>query len=118
MNISTYHLISYDKIFINKYPYAEAGCFILHFIFDLISDLLGSAGQSGSINTQKVDRHIARLNEHSWFKDIYTDEKYRRLFFVNRHVRAYLQSSFRVNKLMRDSEARERFLRLLDKQLK
>lgn len=76
-----------------------------------------SAGQSGSINTQKVDQNIARLNEHEWFKDIYTDEKYRRLFFVNRHVRGYLQSSFRVNKMIRDLDAREKLLRLLDKQL-
>jgi hypothetical protein len=102
----------------DKNTKVEAGYSILHFIFDLISDLFGSAGQSDSINTQKVDRNIARLNEHDWFKDIYSDEKYRRLFFVNRHIRAHLQSSLRVNRMIRDLDARERFLLLLDKHLK
>ncbi|MBS8266238.1 hypothetical protein DYI25_17580 [Mesobacillus boroniphilus] len=70
------------------------------------------------MNTQKIDRNIARLNQHDWFKKIYDDEKYRRLFFVNRHVRAYLQSSIRVNRMIRNIDSRQELLRLLEKQLK
>jgi hypothetical protein len=43
---------------------------------------------------------------------------YRRLFFVNRHVRDCLQSSLRVNRMIRNKEAQQRFLRFLDKQIK
>jgi hypothetical protein len=92
-------------------------CLILDFIFDLINGLFSSGGQRGSLNTQKIDQNIAILNQHQWFKDIYEDEKFRRLFFVNRNVRAYLQSSIRVNKIIRKMEDRQRFLRLLDRQL-
>ena len=91
---------------------------IFNFIFDFIGDLLGSSGHSNTLNTQKIDRNIDKLKQYEWFKDLYEDEMYRRLFFVNRHIRAYLQSSLRVNRMMRNKEAQQRFLRLLDKQIK
>ncbi|MGG4268440.1 hypothetical protein [Peribacillus simplex] len=33
-----------------------------------------------SLNTRKIDRNIEMLKNHAWFKDIYEDEKYHRLF--------------------------------------
>lgn len=87
-------------------------------IFDCIGDLFASIGYSHSLNTKKIDRNIARLNQTEWFKEIYGDEKYRRLFFVNRHVRSYLQSSLRVNKMIRSKDAQKRFIILLEKHIK
>jgi hypothetical protein len=91
---------------------------ILNFIFDFIGELLASSSRSNTLNTQKIDRNIDKLKQYEWFKVLYEDERYHRLFFVNRHIRAYLQSSLRVNRIMRDKEAQHRFLRLLDKQIK
>jgi len=87
-------------------------------IFEFIGDLLGSVGNSQTLNTRKIDQNIRLLNDHAWFKSLYEDEKYHRLFFVNRHVRAYLQSSFRVKKMIRNQEAQLKFALLLDKHFK
>jgi len=88
---------------------------ILTFIFEFIGDLFGNAGNSQTLNTQKIDQNIRLLNGHAWFNALYEDKRYHRLFFVNRHVRAYLQSSFRVKKLIRSQKAQKRFVLLLDK---
>ena len=88
------------------------------FIFELIAGLFGSIGYSDALNTKKIDQNIERLNQYDWFKKIYEDEKYHRLFFVNKHVRRFLQSTIRVRKIIRSKEAQRKLLFLLDKQIK
>ena len=91
---------------------------MLSFLFELIAGLFGSVGYSDTLNTKKIDQNIERLNQYDWFKKIYEDEKYHRLFFVNKHVRRYLQSTIRVRKIIRSKEARRKLLYLLDKEIK
>lgn len=87
-------------------------------IFDFISDIFSSIAYSNSLNTRKIDQNIARLNKTEWFKEIYGNEKYRRLFFANRHVRGYLQSSLKVNRMLRKKDAQHKFIIFLEKQIK
>ncbi|TQR07824.1 hypothetical protein FG382_22080 [Psychrobacillus lasiicapitis] len=70
------------------------------------------------MNTKKIDQNIERLNQYEWFKKIYADEKYRRLFFVNKRVRVYLQSTIRIRKIIRSKEAQKKLLYLLEKEIK
>lgn len=89
-------------------------------MFDFISDLLGTFFDGGStgLNTKKIDKNIELLKQQGWFKRIYEDEKYHKLFFANKYVRAYLQSNFRVKKIIRNESAQKKLLNLLDKQLR
>jgi hypothetical protein len=80
---------------------------MLSFLIELIAGLFG---YSDTLNTKKIDRNIEQLNQHDWFKNIYEDEKYHRLFFVNKHVRRYLQSTIRVRKIIRSKEEAQRKL--------
>jgi len=84
---------------------------------EIIAGILGGTLGDNSLNTRKIDRNIELLKELQWFNTIYDDEKYHRLFFVNRHVRSYLQSTLRVNKIIRSQKAPKKFMRLLDKQI-
>ncbi|CAH0343981.1 hypothetical protein BCI9360_00209 [Bacillus sp. CECT 9360] len=86
----------------------------LDFIFGFFT---GGFGLSNTLNTEKIDNHIQQLNQYDWFKVIYEDEKYHRLFFVNKHVRKYLQSRIRVNNMIRSKEAQRKFFIFLTKQL-
>ena len=88
------------------------------FIFELIAGLFGSIGFGDTLNTKKIDQNIERLNQHDWFKKIYEDEKYHRLFFVNKHIRRYLQSTIRVRKIIRSKEAQRKLLLIIEKQIK
>ena len=88
---------------------------MLSFLIELIAGLFG---YSDTLNTKKIDQNIEQLNQHDWFKNIYEDERYHRLFFVNKHVRRYLQSTIRVRKIIRSKEAQRKLLFLLDKQIK
>ncbi|MFS0603194.1 hypothetical protein [Peribacillus frigoritolerans] len=88
---------------------------MLSFLIELIAGLFG---YSDTLNTKKIDQNIEKLNQHDWFKNIYEDEKYHRLFFVNKHIRRYLQSTIRVRKIIRSKEAQRKLLFLLDKQIK
>jgi hypothetical protein len=89
-------------------------------LFDFIFDFLGSFlyGSNTGLNTRKIDKNIELLKQQGWFKRIYEDEKYRRLFFSNKYVRAYLQSNYRVKRIIRNESAQKKLLNLLDKQLK
>lgn len=89
---------------------------MINFLFDLLGELLD--GSRTDLDTRKIDNNIELLKQQWWFKKIYEDEKYHRLFFTNKHVRGYLQSTIRVKKIIRNSESQKKFLRLLDKQLK
>ena len=62
---------------------------MLSLLFELIAGLFGSVGYSDALNTKKIDQNIERLNQYDWFKQIYEDERYHRLFFVNKHVRRF-----------------------------
>lgn len=57
------------------------------------------------------------LKNYTWFKNIYDDENYHRMFFVNRKVRWYLQSSIRVKRIMKKKKAQKRLIIFLNKQL-
>ncbi|WP_223596771.1 hypothetical protein [Neobacillus bataviensis] len=88
---------------------------MINFLFELLG--LALDGGSTGLDTRKIDRNIERLKQQGWFKSIYEDEKYHRLFFTNRHIRAYLQSNFRVNKIISNEKAQKKLLNLLDEQL-
>lgn len=86
-------------------------------IFEIIAGLLGSIGQDDSLNTKKIDKHIEELRKYEWFKELYNDEKYHRLFFVNKRVRKFLQSTYLTNRLKSNPNAQNTFKSLLEKQL-
>ncbi|HSJ38144.1 MAG TPA: hypothetical protein VK945_08000 [Planococcus sp. (in: firmicutes)] len=77
-----------------------------------VSPIVGNT----SLNSKKIDRHIQQLQQYSWFSALYEDERYRRSFFANKKVRGYLQSSLRVNRLIKDDKAQKSFAHLLEKQ--
>ncbi|MGE7186371.1 hypothetical protein ACQKKK_21090 [Peribacillus sp. NPDC006672] len=66
-------------------------------MLDFLLGILSAGFGDNSLDTRKIDRNIEMLKNHTWFKDIYEDEKYHRLFFVNRNVRQYLQSLYLTN---------------------
>lgn len=90
---------------------------MLSFLVDIIAGLLGGINVDKSLDTRKIDRNIERLKELEWFNTIYDEEKYHSMFFVNRHVRGYLQSTIRVKKIIRSEKAQLKFMRFLDKQI-
>lgn len=87
-------------------------------LFELIAGLFGGVGYSDALNTKKIDRNIERLNEYDWFKRLYEDKKYHRLFFVNKRIRRYLQSTIRVRRIIRRKEAQKKLLLFLEKEIK
>ncbi|WP_342603847.1 hypothetical protein [Peribacillus sp. FSL E2-0159] len=48
---------------------------------DFLLGILSAGFGDNSLDTRKIDRNIEMLKNHTWFKDIYEDEKYHRLFF-------------------------------------
>lgn len=90
--------------------------YILGIVIGLSSAVSPFTG-SISLNTKKIDSHIDKLKQFSWFMDLYEDERYRPAFFANKKIRAYLQSSFRVNNLLKDERAQKRFISLLERQV-
>ncbi|QOV12242.1 hypothetical protein JNUCC6_05610 [Viridibacillus arvi] len=91
---------------------------MISFLLEFIAGLFGSIGYSETLNTKKIDQNIDQLKQHDWFKNIYEDERYHRLFFVSKKVRRYLQSTIRVRKIIRSKEAQKKLLSLLNKQIK
>jgi len=87
-------------------------------LIEIIAGLFGSVGYGDTLNTKKIEQNIELLNQYDWFKKIYEDERYHRLFFVNKHVRRYLQSTIRVRKIIRSKEVQGKLLFLLDKEIK
>ncbi|WP_238941981.1 hypothetical protein [Bacillus sp. REN10] len=88
-------------------------------ILELIGSFLfaGIYVSSDVLDTKKIDHNIERLRQYDWFENIYNDERYHRLFFVNRKVRHYLQSSIRVKRMMKNERAQKKLIVLLNKQL-
>ncbi|MFJ5764978.1 hypothetical protein ACIP9C_06435 [Lysinibacillus sp. NPDC093210] len=85
----------------------------------MIEDLLAAFIPNGSIalDTRKIDRNIGLLKNELWFEDIYNEEKYRKLFFVNRKVRRYLQNTHRVKRMIKKEKIQNVFIAFLNKQL-
>ncbi|KPN96320.1 hypothetical protein [Lysinibacillus sp. ZYM-1] len=88
---------------------------MLDFILEILSDAFN--GRT-TLHTSKIDHNIERLRQYDWFEQIYRHDRYRRLFFANRHVRKYLQSDWRVHRIIKKKQARAKFIDFLTKQLK
>ncbi|WP_182007551.1 hypothetical protein [Priestia aryabhattai] len=89
---------------------------MIGFISDLLSDGLGFS--TGVLDTRKIDSNIMLLRQQEWFKKIYENNQYYSLLIGNRELRAYLQSNFRVKKIIRNEKSQAKFLLLLNKELK
>lgn len=89
---------------------------MLEFILGFLTS--GIYGGNNTLDTKKIDNNIETLKNYTWFKDIYSDEQYQRLFYVNRKVRQYLQSTIRINRIIKKEKSRKKFLVFLDKQVK
>ncbi len=89
--------------------------YLLGIVISLSSSVSPFAGSTG-LNTQKIDKNIEKLKQYSWFVNLYEDERYRRSFFADKKIRTYLQSSFRVNHLIKNDKAQRSFSLLLEKQ--
>jgi len=94
----------------------EGDLSMLDFLFDLLSGMGGV--NTGGLNTKKIDKNIEQLKQQEWFEKIYEDKEYHRLFYTNKHVRSYLQSSIRVKIIIRNNKGQGKLMSILDKQLK
>ena len=68
------------------------------------------------LNTKKIDANIQRLLKYSWFDELYSNDKFRHLFFANKHVRKKLSSDIYVKLLSRHKKTQEKFYRFLEKE--
>ncbi|MEH7590774.1 hypothetical protein V7247_28970 [Priestia megaterium] len=89
-------------------------------MIDFISDLLsgGIGFSTGVLDTRKIDSNIRLLRQQEWFKKIYENNQYYSLLIGNREVRTYLQSNFRVKRMIHNEKSQAKFLLLLNKELK
>ena len=86
----------------------------------MLEELLSALIPQGKkvLDTKKIDKNIKTLLEYKWFEDLYGDENYRHLFFSNRKIRSYLESDKRVTKLIASSINQEKFIGLLNDQIR
>ncbi|MFG3432576.1 MULTISPECIES: hypothetical protein [Lysinibacillus] len=75
---------------------------MLEFMLAILANALNG---STTLHSTKIDRNTERLRQYDWFEEEYQDDRYRRLFFANRHVRKYLQHNRRVNQMMKKKRA-------------
>ncbi|MFD2444647.1 hypothetical protein ACFSO7_11780 [Bacillus sp. CGMCC 1.16607] len=87
----------------------------ISYILDVIIAITHPLYEWRSIDTRRIDSHIHELNKLPWFQELYQEEKYRKLFVMNYKTRRYLDSPFRVKRLMNSSKAQSYFLNLLNK---
>lgn len=73
-------------------------------------DLSGGKG----LNTEKIEKNIEKLKGYSWFNEVYKMEEHQRSFYVSLKIRKYLQSSMRVNRLIRCEKERVKFILMLE----
>lgn len=66
------------------------------------------------LNTEKIEKNIEKLKGYSWFNEVYKIEKHQRSFYVSFKIRKYLQSTMRVNKLIRSEKERVKFILMLE----
>jgi hypothetical protein len=91
---------------------------MLSYIFEFIEEVLIRIGYGDGLNTKRIDTNIELLKQQVWFKKIFDDKRYHKLFFVNKDVRGYLQSKIRVKRIISSEEAQRKFLFFLDKKIK
>ncbi|MEW4212080.1 hypothetical protein Q0O85_26540 [Priestia megaterium] len=91
---------------------------MIDFISDLLSNVLLELFNKDGLDTRKIDSNIKLLRKQEWFKKIYENNQYYSLLIGNRKVRAYLESNFRVKRMIRNEKAQAKFLLLLNKELK
>ena len=89
----------------------------LSYILDVIIAFTHPLFKWRSIDTRRIDSHIDQLNEFPWFHKLYQEDKYRKLFLMNYKTRRYLDSPFRVKRLMSNKKAQLHFIELLNKQI-
>ena len=71
-------------------------------------------GNTG-LDSRKIDRNINKLKLFSWFNELYEDDRHHSSFFINVHVRKYLESSIRVYLLKSSEKEQKKFIQLLEK---
>jgi hypothetical protein len=91
---------------------------MLSFLLSFIEELVIGIGYGNGLNTKRIDSNIELLKQEEWFRKIYDNQRYHRLFFANKHVRGYLQSKIRVKRIIKNEVAQRKFLLFLDKQIK
>ncbi|MBM7661661.1 hypothetical protein JOC85_002464 [Bacillus mesophilus] len=91
---------------------------MLSFLFAFIEELFVAIGYGYGLNTKRIDSNIEMLKQEEWFRNIYKNQKYHRLFFANKYVRGYLQSKIRVKRIIHSEVAQRKFVLFLDKQIK
>lgn len=89
----------------------------LSYILDVIIATTSPFYEWRSIDTRRIDSHIHQLNEFPWFQKLYQEDKYRKLFVMNYKTRRYLDSPFRVKRLMNNQSAQLHFIKLLNKEI-
>ncbi|MEH7332038.1 hypothetical protein V7161_05330 [Neobacillus drentensis] len=87
------------------------------YILDVLIAITDPLYEWRSIDTRRIDAHIHELKKLPWFQELYQEEKYRKLIVMNYRIRRYLDSPFRVKRLMNSSKAQLHFLKLLNKQI-
>lgn len=85
---------------------------------ELIAGVFGIVGSSETLNTKKINRNIEKLLESEWFSELYTNKRYRHLFFANKRIRYHLQSSRRAQNIIRSEKAQKKLVFLLEKESK
>jgi hypothetical protein len=85
-------------------------------LWNLFADTVNSLAYGNTLDKVKIDRNIEHLKQHVWFSEVYDDEKFHRLFFVNKHISRYLQRGNRVKKLIEHKKSQEKFIILLHEQ--
>jgi hypothetical protein len=86
-------------------------------LFEIIRAIFENMANDRSLNTAKIDKNIEELRKYKWFTDLYENEKYHRLFLVNRDIRKYLNSSLRIKRLKTNPNVQRKFVRWLERQL-
>ena len=73
--------------------------------------IMGNTG----LDSRKIDRNINKLKFFLWFNELYEDDRHHSSFFINKHVRKYLESSIRVYLLKSSEKEQKKFIQLLEK---
>ena len=82
----------------------------------VIEALIGSISLSTGLHTKRLMLTYFTCKEYEWFRIIYEDEKYRKLFITNYKVRSYLQSKLRVRLLVK-IKCTTKILKLVEEQI-
>ncbi len=83
---------------------------LLAVILDLLSDFIELIAYSmfGKPTTKRIEKNADQLREFDWFKELYSNEKYRRLIQFDQNIRRAIGKA-RVRKIMNDRYAEDKF---------